>query len=84
MAGEHLDLSSDPPSGNVPQQGGPTGDTAGTRPYVGVQFDCCDVYHRIYINRDQTAYTGHCPRCAKPIRLKVGPGGTSARIFRAS
>lgn len=76
---EHqLDLTSDP---NPPSDRGT--DAAG-RPFVGVNFGCCDIYHRIYINADRTAYVGHCPRCAKRVRLAVGPGGTSARIFRAS
>ncbi len=53
------------------------------RKWIGVHFECCDTYHRIYRNRDGTAYHGYCPRCAKPVRVRVGPGGTSARMFRA-
>ena len=82
MSGEHLDLSSDGPSAR------PGGNAAGkadgnSRRYVGVHFVCCDIYNRIYINRDQTAYEGKCPRCAKPVRLRIGPGGTDARFFTA-
>lgn len=78
MAGEHLDLSSDCPSS--PTESGQ--DAAGRR-FVGVHFACCDVYNRIYLNRQHTAYEGHCPRCAKAVRVRIAPGGTSARFFTA-
>jgi hypothetical protein len=76
VPGEHLDLSSDRPSAPQPASGG--------RRFVGVHFACCDVYQRIYLNREHTAYAGHCPKCARSIRFEVGPGGTDARIFQAS
>ena len=72
--GDHLDLSSEPTS--PPTRAEP-------RRFVGIHFTCCDVYHRLYINRTATAYSGHCPRCARPVELKIGPGGTAARLFRA-
>lgn len=58
-------------------------DTKEPRPWIGVQFECCGVYMRIYRNRQGTAYEGNCPRCSRPLRVKVGPGGTSNRLFRA-
>ena len=77
MEGERLDLTSDAGTGN------PVTPQTGPRRFVGVTFDCCDVYTRIYINRDGTAYVGNCPRCARQVRLRIGPGGTDARFFRA-
>ncbi len=53
------------------------------RPWVGIRFDCCSVYARIYRNPEGTAYRGRCPRCLRSIRLAVGAGGTSARFFVA-
>jgi hypothetical protein len=78
MAGEHLDLSSDPAgAGDDPQP------EARGRRFVGIHFVCCDVYSRVYVNRQETAYVGHCPRCMRKFELKIGPGGTDARFFQA-
>ncbi|MCO6047530.1 hypothetical protein NG895_26805 [Aeoliella sp. ICT_H6.2] len=76
MRGENLDLSSEGPR-RLPA-------APGARRFVGVHFACCDVYQRIYVNREQTAYVGHCPRCARRIRFEIGPGGTDTRMFQAS
>ncbi len=76
MAGDFLDLSSDPEpnsSSNATQK----------RRFVGIQFACCSIYSRIYINKEQTAYIGHCPKCMKRVEMRVGPGGTDKRFFTA-
>lgn len=51
--------------------------------FLGIMFNCCGVYGRIYENADGTAYVGRCPRCLKSIRVKIGEGGTSSRFFEA-
>ncbi|GHT14099.1 hypothetical protein FACS1894170_10770 [Planctomycetales bacterium] len=53
------------------------------RKFVGVKFNCCGVYVRIYVNKDGTAYEGRCPKCFKPVKLKIGSGGTDNRFFEA-
>ncbi|MFP4144033.1 MAG: hypothetical protein ACOCTI_05935 [Phycisphaeraceae bacterium] len=53
------------------------------RPWLAVRWRCCSVYSRIYRNRRGDAYEGRCPRCARPVRAQIGPGGTSARFFEA-
>jgi hypothetical protein len=55
-----------------------------SRRFVGIQFTCCGFYARVYINRSQDAYVGHCPGCARQVRLEVAPGGTDQRFFTAS
>ncbi len=55
-----------------------------SRKYIGVHFQCCGTYCRIYVNADNTAYEGRCPRCLRALRVRIGPGGTSERFFNAS
>ncbi len=77
MAGENLDLSSEPfpaPEESAERPG---------RKFVGIRFACCDVYSRIYLSPDRAAYQGNCPRCAKKVLIRVGPGGTDSRFFTA-
>jgi len=75
MPGENLDFSSDVQS--------PPSVTGANRRFVGIHFACCDVYIRIYVNQDETAYEGRCPKCSRPIKIRIGPGGTTCRFFKA-
>ncbi|MDZ4819690.1 MAG: hypothetical protein SGJ20_12030 [Planctomycetota bacterium] len=88
MPGEYLDLTSEPdpparPAARGTERGPAESASAASRRYIGIHFACCDVYSRIYVNRQQTAYTGHCPRCSKRLDIKIGAGGTDARFFTA-
>jgi len=51
--------------------------------YLGIMFNCCGTYGRIYKNKDGTAYVGRCPRCTRPIKVPIGEGGTNTRFFNA-
>lgn len=79
MKGRQLDLSSEAPAPPG------TGEAAAEqRSFLGVRFDCCGIYARVYKNAAGDAYEGRCPKCAQPVRFDVGPGGTSSRFFSVS
>jgi hypothetical protein len=75
MAGEQFDASSDPPGGDSRTR------SRGTRPYLGVQFQCCRTYARIYPNTAGTAFIGHCPRCGKRVEFLISDSGDEGRFF---
>ncbi len=51
--------------------------------FLGVMFECCHVYGRLYKNKQGTFYEGRCPKCLKPIKIKIGQNGTNTRFFKA-
>ena len=52
-----------------------------SRPFVGVQWDCCKTYSRIYLNKKGTAYVGWCPKCGKRGQMNVCRNGSNSRFF---
>jgi hypothetical protein len=88
MVGENFDISlghhetiSSPGRPESGGEAGPAGEAASERRFIGVRFRCCGTYARAYLNKARTIYQGNCPKCSKPIRFKVGPGGTDSRFF---
>ena len=51
--------------------------------FLGILFQCCRVYGRVYTNETETAYEGRCPRCGMKVRVPIGPTGTEQRFFAA-
>lgn len=59
------------------------GENRPTRPWLAVLWRCCHTYSRVYRNPAGTGYHGSCPRCGRPVSVKIGPGGTRSRFFEA-
>lgn len=74
-------LTPNPPGAARPERGAAS--DSEKRRWLAVSWKCCSVYSRIYVNRKGTAYEGRCPKCGKPVRATIGPGGTTARFFEA-
>ena len=70
-----IDISS------IPRDKSATPAPRDARPFLMVHFACCGVYQRIYRSPDGERYEGHCPRCARPVKFRVGESGTDARAF---
>lgn len=75
MKDNRLDLNSEP---NLNR---PAEETPNKQPFLGVRFSCCGVYARIYQNHQKTAYCGNCPKCSRPVRVKIAPHGSDNRFF---
>jgi len=58
--------------------------TSSKRAFLGIWFECCHAYGRLYKNKTGTAYTGRCPKCLRPVSVRIGGEGTSRRFFRGS
>jgi len=57
------------------------------RKYIGVWFDCCQTYGRLYKNKEGTCYRGRCPKCLRPVRVYIdssSENATDRRFFRGS
>ncbi|MBQ72636.1 MAG: hypothetical protein CMJ67_06990 [Planctomycetaceae bacterium] len=53
------------------------------RRFIMIWFRCCHAYGRLTRNGAGTHYDGRCPRCASPVSVKIGRGGTDRRMFEA-
>ena len=77
-----LDIPGLGPRGDPPEPTGSAGSSK--KPFISVQFECCNVYQRVYRNADGTAYVGWCPRCSRKVVARISPDGVDTRFFRAT
>ncbi|MEM8668802.1 MAG: hypothetical protein AAGG48_14880 [Planctomycetota bacterium] len=77
-----FDASSDP--NPTPGRETPVVNPSTSRPFIGINFDCCRTYGRIYRNKQNTAYEGRCPSCNARVSVPIGEGGSSSRFFTAN
>jgi len=54
------------------------------KPFLGIMFKCCNVYNRIYLNKNKDAFVGWCPKCAKKVTVKISPDGDDTMFFEVS
>ncbi len=57
------------------------------RKFIGVWFDCCHTYGRLYKNKEGTQYTGRCPKCMRYVHVNIDENSSKAtnrRFFRGS
>lgn len=73
------DGSGDP----VAASGLPSAPIVPERLWIGIRFECCGAYARVYRDADVPWYVGVCPRCRRQVSLRVGPDGINAKFFRA-
>ncbi len=51
--------------------------------FIGVKFDCCGVYSRVYYSEQRKGYFGSCPICHRRVNVRVDPEkGVDARFFK--
>ncbi|MCP5463456.1 MAG: hypothetical protein H7A33_00340 [Deltaproteobacteria bacterium] len=55
------------------------------RKFLGIKFECCGTYARVYLNEKMQAYMGACPRCCKRVKILVDKekATTDKRFFVA-
>ena len=55
------------------------------RKFIGVWFECCHTYGRLYKNKEGTIYRGRCPKCLRTVQVRVdvnNENATNRRFFR--
>ena len=55
------------------------------RKFLGIWFECCHVYGRLYPNKDGTKYIGRCPKCMRVLNVEIDANSakaTNRRFFR--
>ncbi len=57
---------------------------AGGNPFLGIHFECCNVYLRVYRKPEERSYRGRCPKCLRTLEILVDEEkGISEKFFRA-
>lgn len=76
MPGERYKPERHKPSGGDAKPGGAK--------VYGVYFHCIHQYVQARPMRGGEILLATCPKCGKSVRIRVGEGGTSQRMFEAS
>lgn len=79
---DRVDIDGLPDPSNAPRRKS-SADSVEPRRFLMIWFRCCHAYGRLARNRAGTHYEGRCPRCAAPVSVRIGHGGTERRMFEA-
>ena len=57
------------------------------RKFLGIWFECCHVYGRLYKNKEGSHYVGRCPKCLRSVKVRISAeseNATNRRFFSGS
>ena len=80
---DRVDIDGIPDPSESERRTSSASDSDEPRRFLMIWFRCCHAYGRLTRNRAGTHYDGRCPRCASPVSVKIGRGGTDRRMFEA-
>ncbi len=49
--------------------------------FISVLFKCCNVYNRIYINKEENGLPWQMSQVPQVRKVQIGEGGTDTRFF---
>lgn len=53
------------------------------KPFLGVMFECCGVYDRVYREKNTQEYQGRCPKCLRKFKVQVDEQrGTATKFIK--
>jgi len=58
-------------------------DSVTGRSYIGVHYECCQVYSRVYLKQEQKKQISHCPKCGNAFHIKFSENGTDSPFWLA-
>jgi hypothetical protein len=76
-----LDLSSRAAPNAKPNDTSPRPTNPPQDDTLAIHFRCCNAYAKIRLTADRTAYAGHCPKCARAIRVEIDPNSPNTGKF---
>jgi len=50
--------------------------------FIGILFECCNIYRRIYMNKEKNAYEGKCPNAMERLRWRLDQAERRHVFFR--
>ena len=80
--GRHLDITDRDGASTTDRKSHATVDS--DRVWLGIYYECCLAYSRVYRRRNELSYRGRCPKCGARVSIRVGPQGIAAKMLVAT